>query len=46
MTQGTQNQCSVTTWKKGMRRDGENACMPIHIDVWQNPSQYCNYPPV
>ena len=21
-------------------------CMcPLHVDVWQNPSQYCNYPP-
>ena len=19
---------------------------PIHVDVWQKPSQYCNYPPV
>ena len=19
---------------------------PIHVDVWQKPSQYCNYPPI
>ena len=18
----------------------------IHVDIWQNPSQYCNYPPI
>ena len=25
-----------------------DTCMwwPIHVDVWQKPSQYCNYPPV
>ena len=29
-------------------RMGEHMCNPwlIHVSVWQNPSQYCNYPPI
>ena len=24
---------------------GSHVCLwPIHVDVWQSPSQYCNYP--
>ena len=47
-----QSRCSVTTWKdsvgrdvgEGFRREGTYACpWPIHVDVWQRPSQYCNY---
>ena len=42
MTQGTQSQCSVTTWRGGMgrevggefMREGTHAyLMPIHVDV-------------
>jgi len=29
------------------RREGSCVCLwPIHVDVWQRPSQYCNYPPI
>ena len=34
----------------GRRRvqDGGTSVHPwlIHVDVWQKPSQYCNYPPI
>ena len=31
----------------GFRRKGTNVCLwLIHVDVWQNPSQYYNYPPI
>ena len=50
MMQGTQNGCSVMTWRDGVGRQvggrvqdgGTHVCLrPIHIDVWQKPSQYC-----
>ena len=50
MTQGTQNPCSVAIWSHGVGREvgggsgwGEThvSPWPIHIDVWQKPSQYC-----
>ena len=50
LTQGTQGQCSVTTWRDGvtskagggLRREGTHVCLwPIHVDVRQKPSQYC-----
>ena len=53
MTQGTQTQYSVTTWRygagrevgRGLRREGTHVCLwPLHVSVWQKPSQYCNYP--
>ena len=25
---------------------GETYLWPIHVDIWQKPSQYCNYPPI
>ena len=29
------------------KREGTHACLwLIHVDVWQNPSQYYNYPPI
>ena len=46
-------QRSVTTWRGGMvrevggrfKREGTYVyLMPIHVDVWQKPSQYCNDP--
>ena len=43
--QGTQGQCSVTAWREeGREIRTEGICVylwPIHIDVWQKPSQYC-----
>ena len=31
----------------GFRIEGTHVCLwPIHIDVWQKLSQYCNYPPI
>ena len=54
MKQGTQSQCSGTThrdrgWELGggFRMWGDT-CNPwlTHVDVWQEPSQYCNYPPI
>ena len=31
----------------GLRREGTHVCLwPIHVDVWQRPSQYYNYPPI
>ena len=45
MMQGTQGQCSVTAWREeGREIRTEGICVylwPIHIDVWQKPSQYC-----
>ena len=55
MIQGTQSWCSVTTWRdrvgrevgRGLRREGTHVFLwPIHVDVWQKASQYCNYPPI
>ena len=49
MMQGNQSPCSVTTWRDGvgrevgggLRREGTRICLwPIHVDVWQKPSQY------
>ena len=49
MMQGTQNWCSVTTWRdemgrevgEGYRRDETHVCpWRIHVDLWQKPSQY------
>ena len=49
MTQGTQSQCSGTPGGVGWGGEWEGASgwkghvylWPIHIDVWQKPSQYC-----
>jgi len=50
MTQGAQNQCPETTWSGGVgdgwegrfRKEGIYVRLwPIHVDVWQRPSQYC-----
>ena len=29
-------------------QDGGDICIPmvIHVDVWQKPTKYCNYPPI
>jgi len=49
MNQGIQSQCSGTTWKgrEGrevageLRMGGTHVYLcPIHVDVWQKPSQY------
>ena len=38
-------------WDRGERSEGGSGrgdtCAPslIHVDVWQKPPQYCNYPP-
>jgi len=49
MMQESQSQDYVTTWSdrvgkevRGVfRREGTHACLwMIHVDVWQNPSQY------
>ena len=47
MSQGTQSQGSVTTWRGaagevggGVRMEGTRVYLwPIHVDVWQNSSQ-------
>ena len=34
---------------RGFQNGGGGTYMylwPIHTDVWQKPSQYCNYPPI
>ena len=44
----------MTTWRDGggegcgrrSRREGPHVCLWLHVDVWQKPSQYCNYPPI
>ena len=50
MMQGTKSRGSVINWRDGVgrevggeyRREGTHVCLwPIHIDVWQKPSQYC-----
>ena len=52
MKQGTQSLCSGTAWRGrevgvGIRIWGTHICLwPIHVDVWQKQSQYCNYPPI
>ena len=55
MKQGTQSQFSGTTWRDMVGREvvegfgkGGTHVYPwlIHVDVWQKPSQYCNYPPI
>ena len=48
MIQGTQSQCSVEGWggEKGrmpVQEEGTHMCLwPIHADVWQKSSQYCD----
>ena len=53
--QGVLIQCSVTTfrgrmgWEVGgkFKREGTYIYLwLIHVDVWQKPTQYCNYPPI
>ena len=47
MKQGSQGWCSVTIWRDGAGRSGRMGehmyiyLWPIHVDVWQKPSQYC-----
>ena len=50
LVQGTQSRCSVTTWRDGVgwefgggfRREGTQVYLwPIHVAIWQKPSQYC-----
>ena len=31
---------------RGFRMGGHMQTWLIHADVWQNPPQYCNYPPI
>ena len=34
-------------WDRGSGWGGIHVHLwPIHVDVWQKPSQYCNYPPI
>ena len=57
MKQGMQRWGSVTIWKDRVgravsgaavfRKEGTHVYLgPIRTDVWQNPSQYCDYPPI
>ena len=55
ITQGTQSWCSGTTQRDGMGKDVGGGFRTgrahvhlwlIHVDRWQKPSQYCNYPPI
>ena len=53
MEDGTPSQCSETTqrdgvgWGWGVRMGGTHVYLqPTHVDVWQKPSQCCNYPPI
>ena len=50
MKQGTQSRCSGIGWGRRWewRTGWGDTCTPwpIHVDVWQKPSQYCNYPPI
>ena len=33
--------------RRVFRMEGTHECIwPLHIDVWQKPSQYCNYHPI
>ena len=44
MTQGTQSQCPVTTWREGVGREvgvGFKRKGWTHADEWQKPSQHC-----
>ena len=46
MKQSTQSQCSGTTQRDRVEREvgkgsGWGGHMPIQVDVWQKPSQYC-----
>ena len=47
MMQGTQSQCSVEgggreKGKMGVQEEGTHVCLwPIHVDIWQKLSQYC-----
>ena len=50
MTQHTQSQCSMTTWRgrvgwemgAAVRMEGTPVYLWLtHVDVWQKPSQYC-----
>ena len=45
----------LTVWRDGagrevaggFRMEGTHVYLwPIHTDVWQKPSQHCNYPPI
>lgn len=46
--------CSAATWSDAgrgrwgaCRREGTCVCLwPARTDVWQGPSQFCNYPPI
>lgn len=46
--------CSAATWSDAgggrwgaCRREGTRVCLRLtHTDIWQGPSQYCNYPPI
>ena len=41
-TQGPQSQCSGTTMRGGMGREGTSVYLQlIHVDLWKKPSQYC-----
>ena len=49
-SKGTQSRCLVTSWRDGVgreagggfRMEGTHVYLwPVHIDVWQIPSQYC-----
>ena len=55
MKQSTQSWCSGTTQRDRVGREvggvfrmgGHNAHLWLtHVDVWQKPPQYCNYPPI
>ena len=55
MTQGAQTECSDNLegwyggWQVGGRFKREMTFIYlwlIHVDVWQKPIQYCNYPPI
>jgi len=56
MNQGAQSWCSATSQRDRVGRKVEGRCRMrwgahaylwlIHVDVWQKPSQYCNYPPI
>ena len=52
MTQGPQSWCfdCLEGWSgegrgRGVQEGGESANLrPVHADVWQKPTQCCNYP--
>ena len=49
-TQGTLGQPGGMRWGGGggVIQDGgtHTYLWLIHVDIWQKPSQYCNYPPI